>query len=1208
VHLSKFSNPEGNHIGIRELRQLTDQYALPGDTLKFANAKMKLDAMPLGATHIEDFYNDQKLANNLVDYYLLQAGDLEGQLSVVNYRGITQGTKKATKTRVLNTPPTEAQLVYNPFTKRYDDVRMYQPSVETYNGAIRRLQESSLKQADKEFILGVADKLGQKMSMNQITTVVENLRVIFTRQRAGGEPWANFKAVVQAQLKFDIQNVSDAIETTLRKDVNVLKKLNNEAYIDPVLGATQLQEIHDTFIPNILAKNDWEDRVAPKIASELRDIFDYKIPVVLRSRLSDRDLQAFYLRFANRLALDDGPDRDQFAIALGRDLYNSANINGNRTKWYEVGMELLNSEHISKMFEIDTYGVQKRRMKSRMSGSYFGPYYDTQSFNIRVTDQRVLDYSILTRKVELGLRVANLGDKPRLIFREGFKTYFIDRGSLGLEDTRIPVTSTSSFGDFPEEFMDKNMVDALNWASKSRYRIDEDFYDFTQKLLYFRDDKGKADLYDSLNEYKHYISSRGDAYERFKSMQWLRSKNAAFSNMAFIDHRARIYDRGLISPQSGESFRPFLNTEESKTLGVAGYKNFRDQIGAFLGGLEDFFEQGNNSLTVTGRQAVATLWQKDLIEIGNLMLDARPNAIRKILEHPVVQRIEGEELGKFFRFAIEAAKIDRYMEGDYSDLSRLEKYKTALALEQDASSSGAQIIAMTTKNKQLAEMSNVVPTQQKRRLYDEIANSTFNDPRFRALNERLGLSEKDLRKAAKAQNMVIFYGAGERTGILNVEGKLGKVLEKQGNTLVVKASDRDKVLEEISARAARYQRYDPEMMQQLKDLRQEVRDIFNKGEPIGDEIMSQLYFLDADTKAVLEKMSHSYNKVVTPDDFRQIAKIMSEYLEEQVPILKNFTKFFGRLAEDFLGSAKPSDSALDFEEILKEKIFGSKTKGYTLPPSASHLLGLKAGEPLSEKLLKRLPGWLPGGNLSSMLLGVAEPKDRAMGFKVKVLPGVSITVFAPKKLPKSWTNVPWVNFDGKVIEQNFTQTFEEPLRYKDADGNWVTNIIQVPQKTSATWWEELMNESGKINDIADASKARTAFAVNGNHSNDATIVKRYHLWGRENNIATSTIHDAFFANTADMLKSRSALRKVYAESLKNNVILNTLNEMLDRGLPREIYEKYLNEAIDTGLIPVPGRSVVGGKVITVEDILTEKDILKEVPEHFDNDNYWYGVG
>jgi len=115
--------------------------------------------------------------------------------------------------------------------------------------------------------------------------------------------------------------------------------------------------------------------------------------------------------------------------------------------------------------------------------------------------------------------------------------------------------------------------------------------------------------------------------------------------------------------------------------------------------------------------------------------------------------VEGEEQGKFFRFALELAKIDAHTGGD---LKLLNTYKTALALEQDASSSGAQIIAMTTRNKELASLSNVVPTTQKRRLYDEIANSTFHDPRFIKLNERLGLSEKDLRKAAKAQNMVTF--------------------------------------------------------------------------------------------------------------------------------------------------------------------------------------------------------------------------------------------------------------------------------------------------------------------------------------------------------------------------------------------------------------------------------------------------------------------
>jgi hypothetical protein len=141
-----------------------------------------------------------------------------------------------------------------------------------------------------------------------------------------------------------------------------------------------------------------------------------------------------------------------------------------------------------------------------------------------------------------------------------------------------------------------------------------------------------------------------------------------------------------------------------------------------------------------------------MVKIGNQMRRAKPRDIRDILDNELVQMIDAEEQGKFFRFAIELAKMDEFLGGDYSkrSLERLSKYKTALALEQDASSSGAQIIALTTRNKQLAELSNVVPTNQKRRLYDEIAAATFNDPRFRELNKRLGLTEIDLRKAAKA--------------------------------------------------------------------------------------------------------------------------------------------------------------------------------------------------------------------------------------------------------------------------------------------------------------------------------------------------------------------------------------------------------------------------------------------------------------------------
>ena len=93
-----------------------------------------------------------------------------------------------------------------------------------------------------------------------------------------------------------------------------------------------------------------------------------------------------------------------------------------------------------------------------------------------------------------------------------------------------------------------------------------------------------------------------------------------------------------------------------------------------------------------------------------------------------------------------------------------------------------------------------------------------------------------------------------------------------------------------------------------------------------------------------------------------------------------------------------------------------------------------------------------------------------------------------------------------------------------------------------------------------------------------------------------------------MLKARGALRKIYAETLDKNVIKMTLDEMRARGLPKELYDQYLNEAIDIGLIPVVGRSRIGGKLLTEKDVLTVKDILKEVPTEFKEDYGWYGVG
>lgn len=1219
--VDKFVSDKGVSLGLRELREATGDLAggyngsVEGTSRVFTNAKERLDAIRLGATTPEEILGDKTIRAALLEYYRLQSGELNGTLSVTNYRGILPHTKKATKSRVLNSPPTDEQLLYNPLTKRREDSRIYQPNKAVDARAVKLVSESKhLTEADKKFILEFKQEIMHSVGMNEAAVVTDNLRIAFERFRKNGEPWGNLKAVLNAQMKNDVTNISEYIETQLRNNSDFFYKIKQQAFLDPVLGPVQIEDLAKGFLANIKARNRWEDSVAPSIGRQLRPWVDASvIPPKLWVRLDEGSKREFFKKFAMRLAADDSPDRDQLAIGLGRDLYNAANYRGTKSQWYDLGLKVLDQAQKSGFYELETFGVKKRRMRSRMSGQYFGQYYDTFSVNLRILDPRIKEYSNLNRAVDVGFRMGvNDLHGNVLKVRPGYKTYFTESNY----DTRIPVTSISGFKDFRPDFVDDNLANALNWASQTKYKVDPDMHDFVEKLLHFMDDKGQAKHFDALNHYRKYITARGDAYERFKLMKYYRERDMEFGSTAFVDHRGRIYDSGYISPQSGETFRPFLSTNTSKVLGREGYENFQDQVGSFLGGLSDKFEGRFNGLSNTGRQKIAEYWRKDLVTLGNHIARAKPGDIRAVLEMDIVQMVEGEEQGKLFRLALEAAKIDRHLEGRYNDLSKLNSYRTALALEQDASSSGAQIIALTTKNKQLAELSNVVPTHQKRRLYDEIASATFQDPAFKKLNERLGLTEKDLRKAAKAHNMVTFYGAGMKTAVINVENKLSKILGKNSGTLVVRASERNEVLAQISARAAKVARWDPDAAEDLQQLRKEVKEVFDKGLQPGDELMDQMWFLDQRSKDVVEKMTRQYDEVVTPNDFAVIGKLMSHHMEAQVPILSDFTRFFGRLAEDYLSKAKSKEARFDWSTIAKQNALGAYKGGAKLHPRLAEVLGVSANTPVSEALLKRIPGYRPDSTIAELLYGVKDSTEYRTGkkFKVELSAGAmkvklaSFEVLNPNALPKNYTQVPWVNFDGKILEQKYTQKFEEKLMYRDKDGNWVTNIIQVDQKTDPTWWEELMNEDNTMNDVVDLTGARTAYAVNGNHSNDATLVKNFHLWGKSQGVGTSTIHDAFFTNAADMVKAKAALRNMYADAVERNSIKQTLDLMRDRGLPKDIYDKYLEEAIMKGLIPVPGKSVIGGKVLTIDDILKRSDIIQPIPEGFNNDLGFYGLG
>ena len=186
----------------------------------------------------------------------------------------------------------------------------------------------------------------------------------------------------------------------------------------------------------------------------------------------------------------------------------------------------------------------------------------------------------------------------------------------------------------------EDFVKALNWTSNTRYRVDDDMFDRSEKLITLRDDKGKAAFYDDHNEFKKFMASRDDTYGRMSAMRWARDNKADIRNIAFVDHRGRVYERGLISPQSGEAYRGFLSTSHKKPLGETGLRQLRDDVGAFLGGMSDELEGRFNSLTVSGRQSIANKWHNDLVDIGNLIIRRKPNDLRKLIVHPLVQQVE----------------------------------------------------------------------------------------------------------------------------------------------------------------------------------------------------------------------------------------------------------------------------------------------------------------------------------------------------------------------------------------------------------------------------------------------------------------------------------------------------------------------------------------------------------------------------------------
>lgn len=1189
LELKKFFTPKGKFLSINALRRL-DNIATTVFTQRRAIAGAQ--ELPVKANNPWDLVRNKNLTDDLRDFYITEATHQNAALSLVDYKGTSIAGKRQSRVNASNVSDDRTQFI-DPITGEVKNSYLYDPDFQVFQERVDFLRASKiLKDRQKDYIEDFVNSLDEKISVNQQAAVLENMRLNFERYFDKQRPsyrqdWDSLDAVIRNEMKNSVVNVSRILDRRSRtrgqqfelgkgaeqasiqingkwitfneladnldKDQtfvnnwrkNVGNPMARRAYftgrsplrtyfLNPVKNLTGLKKPSKAmeewikkqpggkkFLNRIKGEvrpepSVWDEFIK-KVKKPYQDILtrDYTLRGLLLEARED-----FFAGHQNNKAIDalseafetiasgQATDYDALAITIGKSIYENyplkltdkTHILGQPSMqtYHKQGSKLLRMLEERRMIRVTPRGVTRRAVTDLETGRPDGSWRDTVSREVQILDKDLRELQIAHRRLYVGKRIGVVNKRDEVKVDVDTKKYITKRGRK--TGDRVVTRRANVYYDSIQ--MDRDLVNEINWANNVQWRVDNEFSNFMLDLVRFRDVRGNVKKYDELNGIRKIILQRGDmGLGMMQTVKWHLDRNKPFKVVHQIDSRGRIYGRGYLTPTGGEFVRPFLNSAKSKEIGADGWFAFQEQVGSLIG-------PATEALTNAGRFKIFRERGPELLELGRALQSTtqKDRRIRQVLEHPLVQGLDAEEHPKLLRFALEYARIydhaaskqTKQFPGGPLDINNLENivsYKSQLPIEIDASASGAQIIALSTKNRALAFESNVVATPKKNRLYDIMAQDAISDPRFKQLGRLPSdLTWEDLSKAAKAQNMVTFYGAGTATQTANLADKFAKDLLKRDYIVVTRRRtgntpkgafsqlELNKIVDAEIKEAATIGA--DNVVRDLQLLKKELNDVIDRDAPIGSTLRAMAKDTHPDVEEFVNRVSGTHAGLVGPEEFKTISRIMSEHLSRRAPITEDFIKFWKEVAQVYV--------------LETEK-----------------------------------------------------------------------------------TDIPWVTFDKKIMRQRYRPVLEQHINWIDpVTGRRVRNVYRS------------VAEDAKLKGKSSVIGARTGLGVNGNHSNDAAIVRQFHLWGRRNNIPTSTIHDAFFVNMADAGKAKAALRLIYADAAESNTVLDTLDAMRKEGLSKKTYDKLVAKAKAEGLLP------------DTADALTREEILAPIEEG----SSWYGIG
>ena len=1171
---NEFISPQGKALSIRGLmRRANNTVRRPTATNK-SNTALRFNTP-------DELMKSREHTQALKAFFKSDAGENAQALSLVDYKGNSLAQKQSSRRFFKNDRKGSTFSADGTDYNAGPYKHLQAPDPEFLADRLEKLsfEQYALTPSQQKYIRDFVNDLDTSLSTNQRAAITDVLRQTFSRANKTGEPWGQPVSVFR---KFTLNAVQDQGTTLFNRSVErgkmfgplnarlkadpevtilnrkftiselVNSQIRDNRYIEtwrgkqgvklarraffnrtaPVSAYTQpiikrypsVSKAKQAFLEKLPGYKEWKalnkflDRgpsdswITKQISTfrgKTREIIDGEFLFATDRKaaikaLNDKSTKALAKSF-EAIAAADGADYDQLAIKIGQIFDDElGSLNPLRAKtlkeYHREGSKIL--ENLEKQKLIRTSVFRDSGTTAPIDITTGRPSADKSLRGvsvfkqIEIVDGDLRQLQIAHAKTRAARRFGVYNNRDQLYARAGEKDYFDARGRR----TEVPVVSEKVYPDYDPKQIDRDMARMLNHANTVKYEVDPDFFDFAEEVIYMKAKRsGDAALMEKNEWKKLFIDSRGnDGRGVLATAKFHRQRNQAFSVDASIDFRGRVYHRGLLTPTKGETVRPFLNTSKAVSLDPDSVEELLTQIGAATG-------NPLNTLTVQGRLQAFKDIENDLLELGGYILDKpsqRAGQVRKFIEKTHMMGLDDEHIGKVSRLALEYTRLHRHMGGNIkldkrtwtpSEIKRLKQFKTKMMIENDASSSGAQIIALSTKDKAAANLSNVIQTKEKQRLYDEIAKRTVNDPEFLAIPElqELDLDWTDLMKAAKNQNMVTFYGAGDATKANNVANAFAKVLAQKGK-VTISSKEVEKFKKAIDAKISfEMDRKNWTRIDELRDIKKDVVLASKRGKPITESLYdtARAEFRDGiknseDMHTFLFKLRDETGDLVGTRVFEDVSKIMTRYLEQEVPVTGKFIKFWKDVAKDYVAESQSVD-------------------------------------------------------------------------------------------------IPWVTFDGKTMMQRYRVKEQVRIDFTDpVTGQKVFNIYETPSR------------NGKLLSEQSIQDAAIGLGVNGNHSNDAVLVRKFHLWGRKNKVDTGTIHDAFFTNLGDAVKAKGALRQIYADALKEGTIDKTLKAMRESGMSRETYRKYLERARQDGLLK------------SGPDALTYDEILEPIKDGFD----WYGIG